>query len=292
MYEQERYFIPVKDLIPTEVKDVLAERFWAHETHHADHNIVLSLREMKRYWNNSENVRDLYNRKNYRAMNANYDLIKQNIWFALHTAKTWERKNSDSFRSDIVGLFIETTNLNIDKNEMTVKLKEFEENYVTSEEGYTVNQFEGIGNSVWGRFHTSQTNKPLHEETVFIQEFIEENYGSDDFCFLHTGGPRETIAKHVDPQRQATITFPLEPDLDSYRNLNYYKLFTDEEPVHIVDYKKINTCVLLNNQEIHSIEDNDPSQLGKESLCFQISYFTKTYGEVKEMLSDKGLLDV
>jgi hypothetical protein len=284
----EKYFCPVKDLISDEKKLFLRKQFWDYEHTHVEHHIVLNLKSMKRHWNNRETVVSLQQRKGYDKAGIGVDFLKEQVDFIMHEAKRWNREYGESFRADIIGLFIESNNLNCTKETLKELLDAFEKKYV-SNSGYIASPKEGANGSVWGRFHTSMSNEKMFENTEEILKLCEL-YNSNDWCFLHTSGPRTTIAKHVDPLRQATLTFPLEPELEIYRNLNYYESFDDEEPSHIVDYYKINTCVLLNNQEIHSIEDNDPSMSGKPTLCFQINYFNMTYLEVKNMLNKKGLL--
>ena len=284
----EKYFIPVKDLINDETKQYLQKKFWEYEPAHMEHQVVLNLNGMKRHWNNEENILGLYGRKNYINAGITVDYLKEQIDTVFLEAKRWVRLSEEKFRADIIGLFLETSDLSCSKEYLKQLLNIFEEKYVFTD-GYVANTNEGADNAVWGRFHTSLTNVKLFENTHNTQE-ICDLYGSDDWCFLHTSGPRTSVAKHVDPMRQATLTFPLEPELPIYRNLNYYDSFDDEEPAHVVDYHKLDTCVLLNNQEIHSIEDNDPSMSGKPTLCFQLNYFRHTYEEAKKMLTDKGLL--
>jgi hypothetical protein len=161
---------------------------------------------------------------------------------------------------------------------------------VTNHDNYTVET--SNDNQSWARFHVPETNPKMFSGTDHIMK-IANDYGSNYWCFLHTAGSGITIDKHTDPYRKATITFPLEPELDIYRNLSYYESKEDEEPICIVDYKKINSCVLLNNKEIHCIEDGDPSLSNKTTLCFQLSFFDKPYSEVRSMLDDmEMLLDV
>lgn len=283
------YFLPVKDIVSDETKEYMQKKFWSHEHSHVENDMVLSLQELKRHWKKPETIPSLYERKKYADMGVSLDFIRGQLDIILDAAKRWDRRSGGKLRGDLVGIFIESNNLNIPKETLLELLDNFEQKYVIND-GYVTNQNEGEDGKVWGRFHTDQANPPLFENAEPLFE-VTEKYGGDNFCFLHTSGARTTIAKHIDPLRQAAITFPLEPELKIYRNLNYYDSFDDTDPVHIVDYNAINTCVLLNNQKIHSIEDNDPTLSGKSTLCFQVSYFTKTYDEVKSMLRDKGLLN-
>lgn len=282
------YFLPVKDIVSDQEKNYMREKFWSDESNHLEHNVVLGLKELKRHWNNPETIPSLYERKKYGDRGITIDFLKNQIDIILYEAKRWDRITNGKLRGDLIGIFIESNDLNCSKETLLDLLHKFEKNYVVND-GYITNQNEGEDNKVWGRFHTEQSNPSLFQNAESLYE-IANLYGSNIYCFLHTSGSRTSIAKHIDPLRQATLTFPLEPELKIYRNLNYYDSFDDVEPVHTVDYYKINTCVLLNNQKIHSIEDNDPTLSGKSSLCFQISYFNNSFEEVKDMLNEKGLL--
>lgn len=277
-----KYFTPVKNILPTDYKQYLIDHFWRHESSHQDYRENLSLRDIKRYWRKEENIKTIYDEKGY----TDYQIVKDNIKLIIDKAKYFPKLVNGDMRADIISLFINAVNLNADRTQMNEFIKRLEDR-INLHDGYTVS--EDVGDQNWSRFHTNETNPAIMNNSEKLTEFANL-YKADVWCFLHTAGSGVTIAKHTDPERKATITFPLEPELPIYRNLSYYESFEAEEPACIVDYNKINTCVLLNNKEVHSIADGDPSLSNKTTLCFQVSYFKQSYSEVREMLHNDGML--
>jgi len=277
-----KYFTPVKNILPEDSNQYLIDHFWRHESSHQDYREKLTLRDVKRYWYKDENIRAIYDEKNY----GDYGIVKENIKHILNKTKYFPKLANGDMRADIISLFINAVDLSVDKSMMDTFIKNLEDR-INLHDGYTVS--EEVGSQNWSRFHTQETNPNIMKDSERLTEF-SNLYGADVWCFLNTAGSGVTIAKHTDPERKATITFPLEPELPIYRNLSYYESFEAEEPACIVDYNEINSCVLLNNKEVHSIADGDPSLSNKTTLCFQISYFDQTYSEVRETLSEKGLL--
>lgn len=277
-----KYFTPVKNILPTDYKQYLSDHFWRHESSHQDYRENPSLKDVKRYWHKDENIKKIYTEKGY----GDYQVVDENIKFIVGKAKNFPKLKNGDMRADIISLFINGVDLSVDKEQMIVFVQALEDR-INLHDGYTVS--EDVGDQAWSRFHTNETNPAIMTDSEKLTEFANL-YKADVWCFLHTAGSGVTIAKHTDPERKATITFPLEPELPIYRNLSYYESFEAEEPACIVDYNKINSCVLLNNKEVHSIADGDPSLSNKTTLCFQVSYFEKSYSEVREMLSDDGML--
>lgn len=282
MSTSESYYTPIRNVFSEEIKTSLIEHFWKYEKYHQDHKEVPTFNDVKRYWYKDDNIKELCARKKY----SSYETVVENIKLILSESKNFEVLKSGSMRSDLVSVFIESVDLECSKELLSNQIKEFKIK-ISNHDGYTVS--ETVDSQNWARFHMAETNNKIAENSDHITKMAQE-YGSTSWCFLHTAGSGVTIAKHTDPYRKATITFPLEPELEIYRNLSYYKSYDDQEPVCVVDYNKINSCVLLNNKEIHSIADGDPSLSNRTTLCFQISYFDKTYFEVKEMLDKRGLI--
>lgn len=119
-------------------------------------------------------------------------------------------------------------------------------------------------------------------------KILEKLYLGEAKIFLHTNGDGITVGKHKDIDRNCCVTIPLIPDYSEYRSCYFYDKYEDNNPKHILDYSKLRSPVLLNNQKIHSV---DNKQQDKPSLCIQVSYeFEKSYIEIRKMLSEKGLL--
>lgn len=117
---------------------------------------------------------------------------------------------------------------------------------------------------------------------------IEKLYHGKVACFVYTNGNGITIGKHTDDSRNCCLTIPLSPDYSEYRNCYFYENLEDDKPIHIVNYSKIRSPVLLNNQKIHSV---DNKLLSKPTLCVQVIFEPwKKYIDIRKMLSEKGLL--
>ena len=126
----EQYFCPVKDLINDETKQYLQKKFWEYEPAHLEHQVVLNINGMKRHWNNEENILGLYDRKNYSNAGITVDYLKEQIDTVFLEAKRWVRLSEEKFRADIIGLFLETSDLSCSKEYLKQLLNIFEEKYV------------------------------------------------------------------------------------------------------------------------------------------------------------------
>jgi hypothetical protein len=275
MSRQENYFYPVKDLLSQEQRRKLIEHFYEYEKNHSFYKVE-EQQTLMGMWSNDEYIRQQYNTLGYVNTRSSYERFKNNITHLVERSHNW-----GVLRLQLVTQFIQNTNVDSPENDF-ISLLELKIKNVQRQDKIYGND----ATKANAKFHSSAQNSSLSDGHEFIDDIVNL-YGGEKACFLHTVGSGENLTKHIDPGRKCCITFPLIPDYSNYRSCEYYDSFEETEPAHIVDYSKIKSCVLLNNQKIHKLETNTN---GIESLCFQIDFMTTDYITIRKMLSNKGLL--
>ena len=134
-------------------------------------------------------------------------------------------------------------------------------------------------------FHTPIEN-PDSVTDVQVIDKIVSIYGGDAGVYIHTKGEGDLLSPHKDPVRCSCLTFPLYPSYDVYRHTQFY----EEDMATLkceVEWNKVRSPCLLNNQQVHGLNNE---QKNLHSLCFQISYNSRPFEEVREMLRERDLL--
>lgn len=284
MSRPENYFHPVKDLLSSEMRTFLTNHFFRYEKEQTD---FLEKTNVVEYYRNHQVLRDIYTNQGYEQAGVPFERIKQNILALANESLTWAGSQSSILL--LTTHFIMKNNLNVEKDILLSNIRRQQKKVESqSIDGIPQKMASISDNKNFARFHTSVNNKMMHSNEPQIKSIVDL-YSGDSHTFLHTSGNNILLPRHIDPGRECCITFPLFPDYSEYRSCRYYNSFdkdAEPEPIHTVQYNKIRSPILLNNQKIHEIGGDN---VDKETLCFQISY-NNPYKQVRKILSEKGLL--